>query len=367
MTQPHPSALLEPFDPALTIAGPDEAEVLRELDETMATIREKTFEDGGHAIRSVHAKSHGLLRAELEVLPDLPPVLAQGIFATPRRYPVIMRFSTIPGDILPDSVSTPRGFAMKVMGVEGPRLPGHSEMRSQDFVMVNGPTFTAPDAKAFLKNLKLLAPTTDRAEGLKTALSAALRGLESVVEAVGGESATLKALGGHPATNILGETYYSQLPIRYGAYIAKISIVPVSFDLKELTDAPIDLGDGPDVIRDTVRDFFRKGGAEWELRVQLCINLKDMPIEPADVEWSEEKSPYITVARLRAAPQDSWNGETSLDLDDSLGFSPWHGVEDHWPLGPLMRVRQMTYENSQTFRSSRNRCTVTEPQPAQEG
>lgn len=305
MTQAHPSPSLEPFDPALTIADADEAEVLRELDETLATIREKTFEDSGHAIRSVHAKSHGLLRAELEVAPDLPPALAQGIFATPRRFPVIMRFSTIPGDILPDSVSTPRGLAVKVMDVEGQRLPGHSEMRSQDFVLVNGPTFTAPDAKAFLKNLKLLAPTTDRVEGLKTALSAALRGIESAVEAVGGESATLKALGGHPATNILGETYYSQLPIRYGANIAKISIAPVSFDLKELTDAPIDLGDGPDVIRDTVRDFFQRAGAEWELRVQLCTNLKDMPIEPANVEWSEDESPYITAGRLRAAPQDS--------------------------------------------------------------
>src|SRR5258708_6928935 len=40
-----------------------------------------------------------------------------------------MRFSTIPGDILDDSVSTPRGLAIKVIGVEGERLEG-SEARS---------------------------------------------------------------------------------------------------------------------------------------------------------------------------------------------------------------------------------------------
>ncbi len=138
MTQLETSPSFEPFDPALTLAGEDEADVLRDLDDTLERIREKTFEDGGHAIRSVHAKSHGLLRAELEVMSGLPAHLAQGLFSRPARYPVIMRFSTIPGDILPDSVSTPRGLAIKVMGVEGKRLPGHAETHSQDFVMVNG-------------------------------------------------------------------------------------------------------------------------------------------------------------------------------------------------------------------------------------
>ena len=35
----------------------------------------------GHATRSMHAKSQGLLRAELVVADGLPPALAQGIFA----------------------------------------------------------------------------------------------------------------------------------------------------------------------------------------------------------------------------------------------------------------------------------------------
>ena len=47
----------------------------------MAKIRETTFENSGHAIRSVHAKSHGLIEAELTVFDGLPPALAQGIFA----------------------------------------------------------------------------------------------------------------------------------------------------------------------------------------------------------------------------------------------------------------------------------------------
>jgi len=84
------------FDPAMTVAAPDEARLSRELDRTMAQIRETTFVNSGHAHRSVHTKSHGLLEAQMEVVAGLPPVLAQGLFARPHRYPVVMRFSTPP-------------------------------------------------------------------------------------------------------------------------------------------------------------------------------------------------------------------------------------------------------------------------------
>ena len=93
--------------------------------------------------------------------------------------------------------------------------------------------------KKFLGSLKLLASTTDKVPNLKRALSAALRGAEKVIEADGGESATLKALGGHPETNPLGETYFSQAPILYGAYMAKVLLAPVAAELRALTDAPV--------------------------------------------------------------------------------------------------------------------------------
>ncbi len=91
---------------------------------TFAKIQGTTFKDYGRAVRGVHAKSHGLLEGRLEVLPDLPLELAQGAFAEARTYDAILRFSTNPGDILDDSVSTPRGLALKLVGIEGERLPG---------------------------------------------------------------------------------------------------------------------------------------------------------------------------------------------------------------------------------------------------
>ena len=121
------------FSPAVERPEPDEAETIRGLISTMRYINEKTLADGGHAIKSVHAKSHGFLQGYLEVDAGLPAELAQGLFAKPRRYPVVIRISTIPGDILDDSVSTPRGMAVKVIGVEGERLEGSENDVTQDF------------------------------------------------------------------------------------------------------------------------------------------------------------------------------------------------------------------------------------------
>ena len=216
-----------PFDPSVETLRPDEDETFAAMIAQFAKIQETTFADYGHAVRGVHAKSHGLLTGRLTVLGGLPPTLAQGAFARPGDHPCVLRFSTNPGDILDDSVSTPRGLALKVIGVEGERLPG-AEGTTQDFVMANAPAFTAADARTFLRSLKLLAATTDTPQVFKKAFSATLRGLETVVEGLGGRSPTLISLGGHPETHILGETFYSQVPLRWGDYVAKVAVAPVS-------------------------------------------------------------------------------------------------------------------------------------------
>ncbi len=339
---------------------PDETETGAGLREEILKIAETTYRDGGHAMRGVHAKSHGLLNAQMIVEPGLPPVLRQGLFAAEGRYPVIMRFSTTPGDILPDSVTTPRGLALKVFGVKGERMPG-AEAATQDFVLVNGKAFLTPDAKAFLANLKLLAKTTDRAEGLKKVLSGALRGLEKVVEATGHQSAALVGLGGHAQTHILGDSFFSQVPIRFGDYVAKVGVVPVSPRLTALTDQPLKLTGHPTGLRDSVVDFFAREGGEWELRVQLCTDLEAMPIENAATVWPEDKSPYVTVARIVARPQRAWSEARAEIGDDALSFSPWHGLAAHRPLGSIMRLRKAVYEASADFRRQRNNVPSHEP------
>ena len=349
------------YTPSVEVVGDDEQQTIDELIATMTKIQEKTYEDGGFAIRSVHAKSHGLLEAKLTVADGLPAHLAQGLFAKSGTYPVVMRYSAIPGDLLDDKVSAPRGLSIKILGVDGARLPGSEHATTQDFVMVNGPAFSTSDAKGFLRNLKMLASTTDKAPGLKKVLSSALQGVETAIEAVGGESATLKSLGGHPETNVLGETYYTQVPLLYGDYIAKLSLAPVSPGLKALTDQKVDLDDRPDGLRDAVVQYFSSQAGEWELRAQLCTDLDKMPVEDASVAWPEDLSPYVTVARLVAEAQPAWTQARSAIVDEKLAFSPWHGLAAHRPLGSVMRARKRPYEASARFRADHNHVAITEP------
>jgi hypothetical protein len=161
---------------AETVA-PDEEQVIRELAEVNETIVKKVYDHSGHAGRAVHAKSHAILNCKLTVLSDLPAESAQGVFATPREYDAVARISSIAGDLLRDRISLPRGFSIKLYEVAGERLPGSEDIRTQDFLMVSGTVFATGDMKAFLKDLKFLAATTDKAAWAKSALSSVLRPL----------------------------------------------------------------------------------------------------------------------------------------------------------------------------------------------
>lgn len=349
-----------PYSPAFEVPEEDELETAGEIVKTMRRIAETVARDEGRAFRPVHAKSHGFVFAELEVREGLSPHHAQGLFAKPGRWPVVIRLSTTPGDLLPDKVSTPRGLALKIVGVTGDRVDGSEGEVTQDFVLVNGPVFPAPGAKGFAKKLQLLAATTDRVPHLKNVLAAALRGAETLLEKTGHESSTLKVLGGHPATHILGETFYSQVPLLYGRYMAKVSLAPASGSLTALTGQRIDLTHD-DALREAVSAHFAGQGGEWDLRVQLCTDLARMPIEDASVQWPESESPFVPVARIRALPQTTWSTRRVAMVDEGMSFHPWHALAAHRPLGSVMRVRKIAYQMAARFRAERNGLRIIEP------
>ena len=123
-----------------------------------------------------------------------------------------------------------------------------------------------------------------------------LRVTVAALSAAGSQAGTLKALGGQPLTHPLGETFYTQTPFRYGSAVAKLSVAPVSAELRALKDASVKLAGRPNGLRAAVIDHFSKHGGEWELRVQLRTNADTMPVEDASVPWPENESPYLPVA-----------------------------------------------------------------------
>lgn len=350
-----------PYHPALEQPEDHEAAQIAELESVFVGMARTVAEHEGHAHRAVHAKGHALLDACLDIEPNLAPEFAQGLFATPGQYRAIVRLSSPPAEQLPDTISTPRAIALKILGVQGERAPGAEEAHTQDFLMVNGPAFTSPGIQGFLRSAKLLAATTERMPRTKQVISATLRGAERALEAMGGESAKLKGLGGQPQVHPLGETYFTQVPFLYGPYIAKFSLVPVSPHLLDLQGHMLD--EDADAQREAVTAFFQglTLPAVWALRAQLCRDLARMPIEDASVEWPEAESPHVTVAHLRVPPQTAWQGDASARREDGLAFAPWHALAAHRPLGSINRARRVVMAASRSFRSGFNRCPIHEP------
>jgi hypothetical protein len=368
MSDPKPALSYVPYTDSVEKEHPDEAHTFAELAATMRHISEIVNDRSRNAFRAVHAKSHCLLKAEMTVLDDIGTPVRQGLFQPGSQYPIIMRFSTNPGDILPDSISSPRGLATKVVGiVNAEMVPNHVGEVTQDFVLINGSkAFGAPDAAAFLKTVKLLERHAADSEGLKQFVSTSTRLLENVLESVGGGSEMLKGFG-HPETNILGESFYSKVPIRYGAYIAKLSIQPVSENLKQLTGKHVPhLGKLHSGLRDEAVTFFETETAEWNVCVQLCTDLEKMPIEDPSIEWPEDLSPYIPVARIVARPQNAYSAKRRVYVDEKLSFTPWHCLAAHRPLSNIMRARFHAYKASADFRHSANGREMVEPRSIDE-
>jgi len=352
------------YSPDVETLQPDERETIQGLMDSFDTILERTAEDYGHAVRSVHAKAHGILQGELVVDEDLPPELAQGLFAEPGTHKAYIRLSTNAGDILHDTIGLPRGLALKVLDAKGERLPD-ADGTAQDFIMVNAPVFSAKTADKFLGNLKMLAATTDRMETGKKVISKVLQTVNAGLTAVGLESTALATLGGAPNVEPLGETYYSSTPFRYGDFIAKFSLVPVAPAQKALEGKTIDIDGRENAIREEVQREMRDIHLEWEFRVQLCRDLERQPVEDATVEWKEDEAPFGRVGVLRVNPQDSWDEARVQRVNEEMRFSIWTGLAAHRPLGNINRARKEPYRHSADFRARFNGCPYHEPSRAE--
>lgn len=349
-----------PYSDALEQPRPDEAETHAAIIRTMTAECEAVEAREGHAVRPSHAKATGCLKAELEVLGDLPPELAQGLFARPARYPALLRFAQGPGETLSDTVSTHRGLAIKVLGVEGERLPGH-RAATQDFLLSTGRAFPQPDAEAFLRDLRPVAASALLPEAAKAVVSAASRAAAAAVEAVAGHESPVLRFFGHTPRHPLSDSYFSQAPLRWGQHVAKIGVFPASPDLLDLGDDPLELHGNPNAFRAAVVGFFRRHQAVFELRAQLCTDAEAMPVEDASVEWDEAASPYRTVARIFVPMQEAHSDARAAFFQDRLAFNPAHSLAAHRPLGSVMRARLAAYGALQDHRARRNGVAPAEP------
>jgi len=350
--------LFIPYTETTETLQPDEERIVRDIVSHMAAAQARNAERHRHAHRDAHAKSHAVLKGRMAVHDGLVPELAQGIFAAPREYEVVARLSSAPGDIHSDSIPEPRGFAIKIIGVEGERLVPELGGANQDFLMVNFPILAFGTVQKYKKMLTLLERRAQAPEAVQKATAATARGVRGLVKAVGATpGATLQGLARDRA-HVLGETFHTQAAIRYGDYIAKLSLAPQG-EVAVLTGQEV--GDGFSAMADAVAAHFTRAGASYELRAQLCTDAENMPVEDAAILWDPDASPHVPIATLQFEPQDVLSPARRVHGDDHLAFNPWNGVAAHRPLGSIMRVRKAAYESSSAQRHRLNAVPRAEP------
>src|SRR5262245_42329472 len=98
--------------------------------------------------RDQHPKQHGCVHAKFVIRPGLDGNLREGLFKEEKVYDAWVRFSN--GAQRDDTRPDVHGMAIKLMDVHGPKAvrisEGEPDQLTQDFVMVDHPTFFLKDA-----------------------------------------------------------------------------------------------------------------------------------------------------------------------------------------------------------------------------
>ena len=348
------------YAPEIETLEPDEQASIDGIIKGMTQETETVEKREGHAVRASHAKSTACVVGELIVVDGLPPELAQGLFAKSGIYKVAVRFAQGPGERLGDRVSTHRGMAIKVFGVEGERLP-ENDAPVQDFVLASGTTFPAGTAAGFLSQAKKIGVATPMPESVKSAVSSFARNINKVLNAVaGGPSPTLDFYG-HPFSHPLDDYYFSQCPMRFGDYVAKLGAFPVAPAQLALDDWQLDPHQDEDGFRHAAQEYFAGQEAVFELRAQLWVNAETQPIEDTSVEWPAQDSDYRTVATIRLPAQEAYSPARARYFDEVMTFRPAHSLVAHRPLGGVMRARLQVYRALSAFRHHENGTAEAKP------
>jgi hypothetical protein len=362
------------YAPEIETIDPDLDRLLVQIvDYWEKKVRESPVVEGtGRALRGVHSKTYGVVKAEVQILRNVAPAYAQGIYARPGRHGAVIRFSSANAHLGADAtLGGVLGCAMKIFDVPGSKLvedePGSSTF---DLVLKNNPIFVANTAKHYLvfqevgnnSHQYLARGKTGFHELLTDFLTG--KGTFEPSDWAWDEMFAFVKVAQTPVRNPLLTTFWSMAAVRHGDYVAKIRLAPATENTTRVIHRELDLRARPDVFYPTLVDELQAGAFDFDLQVQLCTNLETMPVDDTTVEWPEKLSPFVTVGRVHVPRQDISRPE-DLERTDALSFNQWRVTEEHRPLGEIMQVRRI-YTASAKMRRTINHQSQTEPASADE-
>jgi hypothetical protein len=282
--------------------------------------------------RALHRRQILGLRGSLEVLPSLPGHAAHGLFASARRYDVRVRLSNGSFDKKPDRAPDVRGFAIKVLGVDGESVFG-GPAASQDFLLINRPVFGFERPEPFFDLLHHAVRGPLSVVGHMVRQHGFFGGLRRLAALQKDQSAPFFGFG--------ATTFFSAAPIACGPYAVRVRLVPEATPSGAVKDFAADM---------TAR--LSVGDLRYALELQFFVDEAHTPIENGAVAWPEGVAPFVRVATLLLPTQDpaSVEGRALGDEVEALKLDPWSALAAHRPLGAIMRARKIAYLASQKAR-----------------
>jgi hypothetical protein len=319
------------------VIAPNEAKDIAAVVTGIKALVQKTHAQEGRAFRDAHRKAHGCVSAKFTVLGGLPTDLAQGVLARPRSFDAVIRYSN-GSQVVDDTKGDARGMAIKLMGIDGPKLLGdEAGARTQDFLLMTSPVFFVRNAKDYV--------------GFQSAISNGGLSVAGWLALHWREASVLLSIQNRKVSNPLNTRYWSPTPSRLGTQQIKYSAVPCA------GQSFTDVSTGQHLLRENMEAHLSKQGACFDFMVQRRAQPKQMPIEDATVEWKESAAPFVKVARIDIASQAPEQGEAC----EIRSFTPWHSIEAHRPLGGIERTRKAVYQAISTLRHDLNGQPRVEP------
>lgn len=322
----------------------------------------------GRAVRDAHAKGYGLVRAEVEILDGLAPEYAQGIYARPGQHEALIRFSNGSPHAGADArLGNGVGMGLKLFGIDGQTLlEDERDSHTFDYALINAPIFFCNTVEDYLFIQQLFLHADEYLsrgkQGLHQFLHDWVTGMGTLApeDWAWDELAALLSLRRLQPVNLLLSTFWTMGAVRHGEYVAKVRATPTKESAEQVTRRLLDRTSSQEVFRPTLVAELQEHSAAFDLQVQLCVDLEKMPIEDVTVEWPEQLSPFVTVARIRL-PQQDIGGEENLEKMDAISITPWRCTEEHRPLGNIMRARKEVYRQSSLLRHQLNHQVRKEP------
>ncbi|MDZ8237184.1 catalase [Nostoc sp. ChiQUE01b] len=310
------------------------------------------------AIKQELSKRTSLTEAQLQAIS-----LKQGLFAKPKQYPVWLRFASGAFSVKNDYEGDTRSMAVKVIGVEGERLPQSHELKTQDIIVHNTELFFIRTIKDFYGFFLQV---------YRAKLSPFLIPFFLLWRALHPYEYTLleTSFKRFPKT-LLIERYWSasaysvglksdfdpykpgQVPVEYPAVI-KYGFIPVSsqpphqqLPLESRPESELQRvkasGSEDNYYREDIIQALAKPDAEYTWDFQIQFQTKpEMSIDDTTIPWNEEESPFFTVGRLTVKHQKV-DSPLENDFGENLSFAPGNGLAVHRPVGAINRLRSIIY------------------------